>query len=322
MNTPFSDPIQESLRQVEALLYAQVDSTRSNLATAFSQLIASGGKRLRPRIALLTGNMLGAGSQDLVALAAAIEMLHTATLIHDDLVDESLLRRGMATLNAHHSSIITVLVGDFAFARAAKLAADANSLPVTRLFAETLSIMTDGELTQACRDQGAASREAYFRWIHAKTASMFELATGAAAMLSPVDEKTVASARQFGYEIGMAFQIVDDVLDFTGNQSSLGKPTGSDLRQGAITLPTLCYLETHPEYSMLHIVDLWEEKKKDNPRLEQLIADIRKNGAAGQAMREAEGFVQRGLAALAALPDTPERQALAEIARSVTHRTS
>ena len=320
MDIALTEPVQERLRQAEALIYYQVDSSRSGLAGALHQLIASGGKRLRPRLVLLTGTMLGADNQKLVALAAAIEMLHTATLIHDDLVDDSLLRRGMATLNAHYSSTVTVLAGDLASARAARLASDAGSLAVMRLFSETLTIMADGELTQACRNRGIPSREEYFRWIHAKTASMFELATGAAALLSPVDERVVAAARRFGYEIGMAFQIADDVLDFTGDESTLGKPIGGDLHRGVITLPALCYLESHPEYPVMYIVSARKDEGLDGPALDRLIADIRDSGAARQAMREAEDFVQRGLAALAALPDTPERQALAEIARSVVYR--
>jgi geranylgeranyl pyrophosphate synthase len=322
MKFMLADSLQERLEQVEALLYSQVDNSRSSLSPDLCQLIASGGKRLRPRLVLLTGSMLGADDQRLVTLASAIEMLHTATLIHDDLVDNSLLRRGMATHNAHYSSTVTVLAGDFAFARAARLASRVGSLPVMNLFAETLEIMADGELTQASRDQRIVNREDYFRWIHAKTASLFELATGAAALLSPVDELAVASARKFGYTIGMAFQIVDDVLDFTGNPTTLGKTTGSDLRQGVITLPTLFYLETHPEYPIVHLLNHWKDEETGASRLEQLIADIRKNGAIHRAIQEAEGFVQCSLNALTALPDTPERHALAEIARSVVRRDS
>jgi geranylgeranyl pyrophosphate synthase len=319
MVTLLANPVQERLQQVEALLYAQVDSRRSGLPSALSQLLASGGKRIRPRIALLTASLLGAQDDQSVLLAAAIEMLHTATLIHDDLVDGALLRRGIATLNARYSSALTVLAGDFAFARAAKLASETASTPVMRLFTETLSIMTDGELTQASRDRGIASRLEYYAWIHAKTASLFELATGAAALLSPVEDRLVAAAREFGHELGMAFQIVDDVLDFTGDPHTLGKPTGSDLRQGVITLPALYFLETHPaDADILQIIR--DRKGQDDSRLDRLVAAIRRNGAIHQALSEAENFVQRALVALNLLPDTSERDALAEIARSVVHR--
>ena len=320
MNTLLAIPINDQLRQVETLLRSQVDASHSGVAAALYQMIVSGGKRLRPRIALLTGGMLGVDAERLVTLAASIEMLHAATLVHDDLIDNSLLRRGMATLNAHYSPLITVLAGDYIFARAARLASDIGSTAVMRLFAETLTIMTKGELAQAGREGCIASREEYFDWIHAKTASLFELATGAAAFLSPVSEQLVAAARSFGREIGMAFQIVDDILDFTGDQRALGKPTGSDLRQGVVTLPTLCYLESHPGYPISHVIDQWKKKKAGGPRLDRLITDICQNGAIHQARQEAEGFVQRGLAALASMPDTPERQALAEIARAIVYR--
>jgi len=323
MNITYADPVHDYLQQVEALIFSQPDHSHSNPATAFFKLIASGGKRIRPRLALLVGSMLGANKLYLITLAAAIEMLHNATLVHDDLVDNSLLRRGMATLNAHYSSIITVLVGDYAFARAAKLASNTQSLPVMNLFAETLMIMADGELTQACRKSDIFTRAEYYRWIHAKTASMFELATGAAALLSPVAHtEIIASARKFGSEIGMAFQIVDDILDFTGNRNTLGKPTGNDLRQGVITLPTLCYLDTHPDYPITDILQHKKDKATGSSRIDQLILDICKNGAIDQAYQEADGFIQRGLSALATLPDTPERHALAEIARSVICRNN
>jgi geranylgeranyl pyrophosphate synthase len=321
MNTLLANPVQESLQQVEALLYAQVGSHRSSLASALSQLIASGGKRIRPRVALLTASMLGADDHKAILLAAAIEMLHTATLIHDDLVDNASLRRGIATLNARYSPSITVLAGDFAFARAAKLASQTASFPVMRLFAETLTAITDGELTQASRERGINSRAEYFHWIHAKTASLFELATGAAALLSPADDRLVDAAHEFGYAIGMAFQIVDDVLDFTGDPHSLGKPTGSDLRQGVITLPALCFLETHPDDpDLLQIIQ--DRRGHKNYRTNRIVAAIRENGAIHQALREAESFVQRALAALQVLPATPERHELAEIARSIIYRDS
>ena len=321
MNTILATPVQERLQQVEALLYAQIDTRLSGLSSALCQLIASGGKRIRPRVSLLTASMLGADEHKSVLLAAAIELLHTATLIHDDLVDNASLRRGVSTLNARFSPAITVLAGDFAFARAAKLASETASSSVTRLFAETLAVMTDGELTQASRNRGITSRAEYYHWIHAKTASLFQLATGAAALLSEADDRLVASAYEFGYAIGMAFQIVDDVLDFTGDQRSLGKPTGSDLRQGVITLPVLCFLETHPDDpDILRIIK--DPRGRKNFRLNRILAAIRENGATHQALSEAGNFVQRALAALDDLPATPERSALAEIAHSIINRDS
>jgi geranylgeranyl pyrophosphate synthase len=321
MATPtVSNQIDEHLLQVEALIHSYVDSNHSSLAIALEQLVASGGKRIRPRIALLTGKMLGADPESLLSLAAAIEMLHTATLVHDDLIDRATLRRGQATLNAHWSSAATTLTGDFAFAVAAQLAFRAGSYPVMGLFTETLATMVSQEIIQLSNTQGLSRREDYYNWIQAKTASLFELATGAAALLSPVGEDVIVAARKFGHEIGMAFQIIDDVLDFSGEQSTLGKPVGNDLRQGTVTLPALYYLETHPnEATLLSVI---QRNGHTEASLEQLIQTIKHSQAIKRAITEAESFVQSSLTTLQAFPAGPERDALAEIALQIVRRKS
>ena len=203
--------------------------------------------------------------------------LHTATLVHDDLIDGSLLRRGITTLNAQWSPAATVLTGDFIFARAAKLAAETDSVPVMRLFAETLTTIVNGEITQMFTSKGLASKEDYLQRIHAKTASMFELATAAAALLSPVDKDVVEEVRLFGYDIGMAFQIIDDVLDFTGEQATVGKPVGSDLRQGLITLPALYYFDLNPADP--DVVWALSGKGYSDERMNSLVTSIRNSDA-------------------------------------------
>jgi geranylgeranyl pyrophosphate synthase len=320
MITTLRDPIQERLQQIDALIYSHVDSNHSALAMALFQLVASGGKRLRPRLTLLTGNMLGADPESLLRLAAAIEMLHTATLVHDDLIDSAILRRGQATLNAHWSSAATTLTGDFAFAVAAQLAVQANSFPVMRLFTKTLRTMVSEEIIQLSSSKGLTRRDDYYRWIQAKTASLFELATGAAALLSPMGEDVVAAARKFGYEIGMAFQIIDDVLDFTGEQATLGKPIGNDLRQGTVTLPALYYLDAHPDDPTL--ISVINRNGHTEASLDGLIKTINQSEAIACSISEAESFVQSSLVTLSALPATPERDALAEIAQHIIQRKS
>jgi len=314
----FLAPVQQAIREVEALMRSQADEHHPDLQAALQHLLNAGGKRMRPVVALLTGEMLGAPRDRLVALAAAIELLHTATLVHDDLIDGALLRRGIATLNAQWSPAATVLTGDFIFARAARLAAGTGSVSVMRLFAETLATIVDGEINQLFASKGLASREDYFRRIYAKTASMFELASGAAALLSPVDEATVQRARRFGYEIGMAFQIVDDILDFTGDQARVGKPVGSDLRQGLITLPALCYLEAHPDDADMHAVI--EGHWQDDRRLNRLVEAIRASGAVEQAAAEARAYVQRAAALLESFPDGSQRAALAALTGYIVDR--
>ncbi len=217
MNTvSFLSPVQEQLHLVEARLHAQAVERHPDLQAALEQILSAGGKRIRPTLGLLVGNMLGAPIDKLVTLGAAVELLHTATLVHDDLIDGSLLRRGMPTLNARWSPAATVLTGDFLFARAAKLAAETDHLPLMNAFAETLATIVNGELNQMFGSRGEINRENYYQRIYAKTASLFEMTTSAAAMISPAGDTIVETMRKFGYETGIAFQIVDDVLDYTG----------------------------------------------------------------------------------------------------------
>lgn len=314
----FFNPVQERLHDVETLMRAQAEGNHPDLVAAMVHLLQAGGKRVRPAVALLTGGMLGADSDRLLNLAGAVELLHTATLVHDDLIDGSLLRRGSPTLNAQWTPAATVLTGDFIFARAAKLAADTGSVTVMQLFAEALTTIVNGEITQYFRSKGIANREDYYTRIYAKTASMFELASEAAAVLSSVDDQTVQTARQFGYEIGMAFQIMDDVLDFTGEQARVGKPVGSDLRQGLVTLPALYYFDAHPNDPDMHSVI--ERNGHHRHHLDQLIEAIRGSNAIALALEEADEYVQRGLNLLEDFPYSPEREALADLASYITRR--
>ena len=316
----FVDPLPARMEQVEALLAGRVDARRSPLEAALARLIAAGGKRGRPRLALLTGGLLGADPLPLLHLAAAVEMLHTASLVHDDLVDGAGLRRGVETLNARWSAAASVLTGDFAFTHAAQLAVATRCLPAIDLFTESMQRMVDGELTQLARPRGIASREEYFAWIGAKTAALFELATGAPALLAAAGEVTVAAARYFGESIGLAFPVMDDVLDFTAEASRFGKPTGQDLRQGVLTLPALLHLEAHPGHPGLAALVERQPLPGAERDLERLVDEIRLGGAVAASVAAARGFVRDGLEALDHLPEGPERPALEEIARSVVDR--
>jgi geranylgeranyl pyrophosphate synthase len=316
----FFTPVQELIHLVEERMRAQSRGHHSELGAALDHLLTSGGKRVRPAVTLLMGGMLGAEQDRLITLAAAIELLHTATLVHDDLIDGSLLRRGIETINAQWSPAATVLTGDFIFARAAGLAADTGSVSVMKMFAETLSTIVNGEITQLFGSRGLASRQDYYRRIHAKTASLFELCTGAAALLSPVGEEIILKTRRYGREIGMAFQIVDDVLDFTGEQVTVGKPVGSDLQQGLITLPALCYLESNPSDPDMRA--LLNGSRYDETRVDRLVKAIRESGAVEQALGEAREFVQRGIDALYGFPAGEERQALEDLAYYILDRRS
>lgn len=315
----FFTPVQEEMRQVEELMRAQADGHHPELRAALHHLLGAGGKRIRPTLVLLTGNMLGADPDKLITLAAAVEMLHTATLVHDDLIDGALLRRGNPTLNARWSPASTVLTGDFIFARAAKLAAETDCLPLMRLFAETLAIIVNGELTQLFSSRDIANRENYNQRIFAKTASLFEMSARGAAMISPVDEATVEAMQDYGYQLGMAFQIVDDILDFNGEQAEVGKPVGSDLLQGLITLPTLHYIEDHPDDPNIRPL-LEGNYSVGQKQMNRLVQSIRKSDAISRSMNEAQKYVAEALRALADMPVGTERQALEDLARYIVDR--
>ena len=297
---------------------AQADDRHPDLRSALENLLAAGGKRLRPRLVLLTGYMLGADPERLITLAAAIEMLHTATLVHDDLIDGSLMRRGNATINASWTPAATVLTGDFVFARAAKLAAQTGSLTVMEEFAETLAILVNGELTQMFDSRGLANRENYYERIYAKTGSLFELATHGAAIISPIDAETIEKARIFGRELGTAFQIVDDILDFTGEQAAVGKPVGSDLLQGLITLPALYYIEENPKDE--NVKALLNGHYHNEEKMAILVEAIRNSDAIKKSLAEAKEYAARALEALPNHTVGEEYAALEDLAKYVTNR--
>ncbi len=315
----FFTSVQDQLKFVEQRIRDQAgEEHHPDLRSALEHLLSAGGKRIRPTLGLLVGNMLGAPEEKLITLGASVELLHTATLVHDDLIDGALLRRGMPTLNARWSPAATVLTGDFLFARAAKLAAETDYLPLMKLFADTLAIIVNGELTQMFSARGVIDRGNYFDRIYAKTASLFEMSALAAAMVATEDELMRMSMKNFGYEVGMAFQIVDDILDFTGEQSTVGKPIGSDLLNGLITLPAIYYAEEHPYDE--DVLSLPDGGWKDTDRVQRIVDNIRRNAAIEKAMEEARLSVSRALGYLEDAPVSPERDALENLAKFIVDR--
>jgi geranylgeranyl pyrophosphate synthase len=286
-----ADLVGPSLKHVEAVIHDLPDVEPDGLRKAVEVILNSGGKRIRPTIALLV-----------------VEMLHTATLVHDDLIDGSLMRRGAATLNAAWTPAATVLTGDFLFAYAAKLASQANSVVAMSIFADTLCVMVAGELRQGFSSwEIRSTHDDYLRRIYAKTASMFVLATTAMASVCGASARQTEALREFGREFGMGFQIIDDVLDFTGEQRIVGKPVGSDLRRGLITLPTLRYAESHASDPDLPCALRGE---CDRATYDRLIDRIGRSSAIEAARLEAAAAGQRAIRALRVFPEGPHRAAL------------
>ena len=314
----FLTPIHQEIKLIEERIRSQAEESHPDLRAALDHLLAAGGKRVRPTLCLLVGNMLGAPLEKLICLGAAVELLHTATLVHDDLIDGALLRRGMPTLNARWSPPATVLTGDFLFARAANLAAETDHLPLMKLFSETLATIVNGELTQMFGSRGLISRDNYYKRIYAKTASLFEMTTKASAMVSPTDEFTVETMRDFGYQVGMAFQIVDDILDFSGEQSAVGKPLGSDLLNGLITLPAIYFAEHNPNDP--DVASLPNGGWTNVENMARLVDNIRSSSCTKKAMIEAEGHIERALSMLESLESCPERDAMESLAKYIIDR--
>jgi len=297
---------------------AQADKSHPDLRAALEHLLSSGGKRIRPTLGLLVGNMLGAPLEKLITLGAAVELLHTATLVHDDLIDGALLRRGMPTLNARWSPPATVLTGDFLFARAAKLAAETDHLALMNLFAETLATIVNGELTQMFSSRGLINRNNYYERIYAKTASLFEMTSHASAMVSPANESTAEYMRDFGYQIGMAFQIVDDILDFTGEQLAVGKPLGSDLLNGLVTLPAIYYAEANPNDPDVLTLPTGGWTNAEN--MTRLVEKIRNSNAPIKSMEKAQKHIDHALQILDKFDIGSERDSLENLARFIVDR--
>lgn len=327
-------PIQFGLAQVDAKMKNVEESLFAPLAHAFVDLIGSGGKRLRPTLALLAAQVREEQSNtplfpSIVALAASVEMLHTATLVHDDVIDGALLRRGAPTLNAVWNRGATILAGNFMFARAAYFAAETNNPRVIRIFANTLETIVNGELYQlSARHDFRQDKAGYYQRIYAKTASLFAAATESAAILAGLVEAEVQALRAYGHNLGMAFQIVDDILDFTGSDATLGKPAGSDLRGGTVTLPFFYYLQSHPNPDRL-IRQLQEafatvddgDATQWEALINEVVRELRGTSAIEAARHEAETFLDLARANIAGLPDNAYRRSLLDLCDFVVQRT-
>ena len=316
------DLVKDDLRRVETRLHdvpLQSDPDLELVTEAIGHLLDAGGKRIRPALTLLTGRLYPCDPDKIVSMAAAVEMLHTATLVHDDVVDGSLLRRGSPTLNAHWSPGATILTGDYMFARAADLAAQTGNVRVMQVFARTLMAIVSGELRQLFGDATRRqTREDYFKRIYAKTASLFELATEAAGVLIGAAEHEILALRQYGHDLGIAFQIMDDVLDFSGDESQVGKPVANDLRQGIVTLPVIDYLDAHPRDK--RVDELLRSGQHGDELVLPIVGDVQASGAVDRAVGAARDYVRTAQQRLLQLPDSEARQSMLAVADYVVAR--
>ncbi len=241
------EPIQQDLAVVEERLKATSVKDAPWINELLAHALKGGGKRLRPALVLLSARFYDYDLERLMPMAKAVEMMHLATLVHDDTIDNSFTRWGRPTVNKIWGMEKAVLLGDFLFAKSGELTASTENIRVIKLLPQTLMIITNGELAQSASSfQLGQSREQYIFRISSKTAALFVMATESGAVLSKAPEKSIQILHDYGYYLGHAFQIIDDILDFTGTEEEMGKPVASDLWQGTVTLPTLMLMEKYP----------------------------------------------------------------------------
>jgi heptaprenyl diphosphate synthase len=310
-------PVVSDLKKVEVELTKIAEVEIPLLAQLLEYSVKNGGKRVRPAFTLLSGKFYNYNLEKLIPMAAGVELLHGATLVHDDIVDDSTLRRNKPTICRKWGENAALLLGDYLFAKAGSLVAGTGNLRVIKLFAHTLMTISGGELAQIniVFDEKRAL-EHYYKWISAKTACLFSTSTESGAILSDAPEEVIQALKNYGYYFGMAFQVIDDVLDFTGTQSELGKPIGSDLIEGAVTLPLVIFAGSEAGRRLLS--NVIENKKID--MVPAIIEKIKKSSVIERCVIFAQDFSVKACKAIENLPDNNARQSLIELATFVVKR--
>jgi geranylgeranyl pyrophosphate synthase len=311
------DPIRPDLQRVASLLHEMAAPIGEPFRSKMQDLLCR-GKCLRPALILLVGRLYGAPVSPFCCLAAAVEALHTASLIHDDLLDGAARRRGYATLHMAFPVKMALLAGDYLLARSMALVAGLENPRVWRTLAGGLCSVCAGEIEQtlSAREQ-VCDRAHYYCRIEAKTASLCATAVETAAILAGAPDAQIGALGEFGWSLGVAYQIVDDVLDLVGDETRLGKPAGGDLRQGLVTLPVIYYLERVADDAVVRTL---LSGQRDAKHVRAAIEAICAAGAVEDALAEAHAYARRAQEALSILPDNASRQTLHALAEYVVDR--
>lgn len=312
------ETVKEDLDRVDKLLNTAAEVDYPQLAELLGYSLKSGGKRIRPILTLLSGKFYDYNLSSLLLMASAVELLHAATLVHDDAIDRSTVRRGRPTVNALWSDDKAILLGDYLFAKAGEFAADTRNLTVVKLFAQTLEIISAGEINQAFNAFNLEqTRQQYIDRISHKTASLFSLATESGAILSHAPEESIKVMKEYGHYLGIAFQIIDDVLDFISTEEEMGKPIGSDLAHGTLTLPAMLVLERYPEDNPVKRV-FQNRDRKGNIKL--ALELVRNSSIIEECYQVASDYCSIACRNLNLLPDNANRQILIELADYIVKR--
>ncbi len=306
--------LEPDIALVNSLILKRMQSRVALIPQLAGHIIAAGGKRLRPMLTLATSHMCGYRGERHIALAAAVEFIHTATLLHDDVVDASNLRRGLATANAVWGNKPSVLVGDFLFSRAFELMVEDGCLRVLDILSRASAVIAEGEVLQLVTSNDIATTEAaYLEVINAKTAQLFAAASRIGAVLGERSEADEKALEAYGRNLGIAFQLIDDMLDYSARQAELGKTVGDDFREGKITLPVVLALRAADERERRfwrRTLEQMEQREDDLPHAIEL---MRRHGTLDATLERAREYGDAARRALGAFRDGVERKALDEV---------
>ena len=316
-----TDPLDLSLQRVDEVIRARLSSSVALIDQISTYIVGAGGKRIRPRLVLLFAEAFGFEGPERYELAAVVEFIHTATLLHDDVVDESALRRGRATANSMFGNAASVLVGDFLYSRAFQMMVSVKNLRVLDVLADATNVIAEGEVLQLMNmhDPDLAIDE-YLRVIRSKTAKLFEASSRLGAILADADAATEQACAHYGRTLGTAFQLVDDLLDYDGDTQALGKNVGDDLREGKPTLPLLVALErgsADDKALIRHAIEHGE-----TARLNEIVAVVRRTGALETARGVARAEAEEAQRCLHTLPGSVYRDALLDLCVRSVDRSS
>ena len=321
---PYNNPldlIRADMTAVDRVIHERLTTDVPLVREVAQYIISAGGKRLRPALLLLMSGALSYQHPHRHTLAAVVEFIHTATLLHDDVVDESTLRRGRPTANQSFGNAASVLVGDFLYSRAFQMMVDVNHMRVMQVLADATNVIAEGEVLQLMNMRDASIDEAsYLRVIRSKTAKLFEASARLAPILAQASPEIEEACATYGQALGTAFQVIDDVLDYEGSADELGKNLGDDLREGKVTLPIICALKAGDEAQRALIRDAIEHGRIENlPAIQQIILST---GALDAARVAAQSEARRALDAAGKLPSNEHRDALLQLAAALLERRS
>ncbi len=319
-----AEAVAGEMDRVNALIAARMASEHApRIPEVTRHLVEAGGKRLRPMLTLAAARMLGYAGEDHVRLAATVEFIHTATLLHDDVVDESRQRRGRPTANLLWDNKSSVLVGDYLFARAFQLMVETGSVRVLGILSNASATIAEGEVLQLTAAQNLKTDEAvYLQVVRGKTAALFAAATEVGGVIAGAPEAQIRALHTYGDALGVAFQIVDDLLDYAGDMTATGKNVGDDFRERKLTLPVIkavAAANAEERGFWLRVIEKGDQRDGD---LETALRLLARHGCLEATREEALGWAERAKDALSALPDHPVREMLGDLADYVVARIS